>query len=191
MRARSSNGSLAGRHLESSSLRHVLLLSVVLAAGCTSQPEEPETVYDPCSPLTLSLSSSATAAERRGVEEAIAAWDARLPVQMVIGDGEQSSSVLPIHFVDASAFRAVYWDGPGYISIARKRLAESEYGLAVAHEMGHAFGLMHVTPDERSSVMNVGNLEIAPTEMDAEELIARWESCSPVAGGAPAPSARR
>lgn len=153
----------------------VLYLGVVSACAAD---EEVETTYDPCSPLTIALASDATAAEVTGVEGAILAWTRVLPAQIVVGTGPQAANVLPINFESGDTFfRGIYWDGPGEIAIGRDQLDPEDYALAIAHEMGHAFGLLHVAKTTRSSVMNVSNLEIAPNEEDAAEVRALWATC--------------
>jgi hypothetical protein len=168
-------------------LRAVIVVGLGLSlacSACTSSTgdEEPEIVYDPCSPLTIAVSASATDHEQRGVAGAIAAWHVRLPIQMTIGSGARAEAVLPVRFISDSGLRAVYWDAQGTISINRDLLAVEEYPIAIAHEMGHAFGLPHVGARERASVMNVGNVMLPPTEHDAGEVIARWASCSAAPG---------
>jgi hypothetical protein len=97
-----------------------------------------------------------------------------LPVQLGIG----AAPGLPILFERGDVYyRGTYWDSLGVISIASDQLAVEDYPLAIAHELGHAFGLLHVDPAERRSVMNVGNLEVAPTGEDAAAVRAMWPSC--------------
>jgi hypothetical protein len=48
----------------------------------------------------------------------------------------------------------------------------------IAHEIGHAFGLVHVTG--RASVMNAGNIDVAPNAGDAADLSALWGACDTV-----------
>lgn len=153
--------------------RNVVVLS--LLAACSSE-EVVDTVYDPCAPLTIALAADVGAAELHGVDGAIAAWAGVLPVQIAVGTGARADDVLPIEFAPGDTFyRAIYWDALGTISVGRDRLAAEDYPLAIAHEMGHAFGLLHV--DDRPSVMNVSNLEIAPTAEDAAAVRALWASC--------------
>jgi len=149
------------------------LVCLGLVPACSSS-DEVDTVYNPCAPLTIALGPDATAAEVNGVEGAILLWSDVLPVQITIGSGERAADVLPIHFESDVPYRAMYWDSIGVISVSRDRLEPAEYPLAIAHEMGHAFGLLHVTPEERPSVMNVGNVEIAPTPEDAAGVHACW-----------------
>ncbi len=147
--------------------------------ACASQ-DEAETVYDPCSPLTLSLSPDLGADERRGVDEAIAMWSAVVPARISVGAGPRASNVLPVIFVRGDvAHRAAYWDRSGIIEIARDRLDPASYGIALAHELGHAFGLLHVATADRASVMNVGNLDVPPGADEAAELRALWPACQP------------
>jgi hypothetical protein len=52
-----------------------------------------------------------------------------------------------------------------------------ERAVTIAHEVGHAFGLIHVDRAVRSSVMNQGNLEVEPSPADHHELTALWGDC--------------
>lgn len=170
----------------------VLVLVLGIAPACSSE-ERVETVYDPCSPLTIVVEDGVTAEELGGIEGAIALWNAVLPTQIAIGSGPKAPDALPIRFEPGEPFyRGIYWDATGDISIARDRLASGDYALAIAHEMGHAFGLLHVAKTERLSVMNVGNLAVPPTEQDATLVRARWDTCgsatSPVTPAAAAPA---
>ena len=148
------------------------------ACRCLFPDLEVETVYDPCSPLTLAVEADLSAVEVGSVESAIQAWARVLPTQMSVGAGARATDVLPIHFESGdSFFRGIYWDAVGTISISRDRLAPETYALAIAHELGHAFGLLHVPTDERRSVMNVGNLEVVPTEQDVAAIRTLWATC--------------
>jgi hypothetical protein len=163
--------------LHRSHLVVVVLLLVGVVPSCSSDPEI-ETVYDPCSPLTLAVAADLGAPETRGIADAIAAWGHVLPVTIELGTGAQAADVLPIVFEAGDTFyRAIYWDALGSISISRDRLAPEDYGLAIAHELGHAFGLGHVDLEDRPSIMNVGNLEVVPGEADAAAVRARWATC--------------
>lgn len=135
-------------------------------------------MYDPCSPLTISVAPDLGTAELQGIQGAIRAWEGVLPVRLVVGTGDRAVDVLPVRFEAGDTFyRGIYWDAVGEIWIARDALAPEDYALAIAHEMGHAFGLPHIATTERASVMNVGNLEVVPNEEDAAAVRARWASC--------------
>ncbi len=158
-------------------MRWELLVSALLVAACGSA-DEISTVYDPCSPLTLSIAPDLGADERRGVDEAIALWTAVIPTRITVGTGPQAPDVLPVRFVTGEGMlRATYWDSAGVIEIGRDRLDPATYGIALAHELGHAFGLFHVDAGDRASVMNVGNLVVPPGATEAAELRALWPAC--------------
>jgi hypothetical protein len=61
----------------------------------------------------------------------------------------------------APAEFGLYLDGIAYINEA---LDPDQTAIVIAHELGHAFGLVHTSA--RPSVMNPGNLSIAPTADD-------------------------
>lgn len=157
-------------------MRILLVVAVASVPSCSSN-DDIATVYDPCSPLAIDVAQDITAAERQGIDGAIAAWAHVLPTRIAIG-GAGTANVLPIRFEPGDTFyRAIYWDSFGLISIGRDRLAPEDYALAIAHEMGHAFGLLHVAKADRASVMNVGNLEVVPNDEDAAAVRALWATC--------------
>ncbi len=53
-------------------------------------------------------------------------------------------------------------------------LAGAPLAVTIAHEIGHAFGLVHVPAGQRTSVMNPNNLVIEPTAEDVDTLAMRW-----------------
>ena len=56
-------------------------------------------------------------------------------------------------------------------------LAGAPLAVTIAHEIGHAFGLVHVPADQRTSVMNPNNLVVEPTAEDVDTLATRWGGC--------------
>lgn len=57
-------------------------------------------------------------------------------------------------------------------------LTDEQRAIVIAHELGHAFGLVHVPASERASVMNVANLSIVPTHADQLAVAALWGDCA-------------
>jgi hypothetical protein len=67
--------------------------------------------------------------------------------------------------------------------LINRRLSGEPLEITVAHELGHAFGLWHVEHEVRTSVMNPGNLTVAPNAGDASDVAVLWGRCP---DGAPA-----
>ena len=146
-------------------------MSLVFAVCAACSVTEPTSVYDACAPLSLTA-PSATDAQLASIDAAIAAWAAvgvRGPTRAA-ADATVTVTFEPA----ASAFYGYYDSGAIYVN---DDLADDARTITLAHELGHALGLAHVT--ERASVMNPGNLDIAPTGDDAGAIIARWGECSP------------
>jgi len=111
----------------------------------------------------------------------MALWSAVMPVRLTLAlEGEGSADaggppIVPVHFQAAAGnFHGLY-DAPNAQIFIDRDLGGTPLAIAVAHEVGHAFGLAHV--DGRSSVMNPGNLTIAPNEADAAALMQTWGDC--------------
>lgn len=76
----------------------------------------------------------------------------------------------------APPFHGLYDDSEGVIYINRGIIDERTLSIVIAHELGHAFGLLHV--DDRESVMNPGNLDTPPNAADQAAIEALWGACS-------------
>lgn len=177
-------------------LRYPAVVVCVVLCACSAD-DVVDVTFDPCSPqtpLTLVPGGDVEAPEVQGVADAVAAWGGVLPVTIEVGDvgaWPADGPALAITFESGDTpYRAMYWDTLGEISISREHLAPGDYGLAIAHELGHAFGLLHVSPDDRASVMNVGNLEVEPTAEDAAAVRALWASCASYDHGTTNPQVR-
>jgi hypothetical protein len=156
-------------------MRSVMVLVWVL--GACSGGDGVEVTYDPCSPLTLVPDALASVPERARVQEAIEHWGAVIGIQADVGDWPADRPGLPVTFESGDTFyRAIYWDSIGEIAINRDKIDPDDQGIALAHELGHAFGLLHV--DDRPSVMNTGNLDVPPTADDGAAVAARWPACA-------------
>src|SRR5262245_28437840 len=134
-------------------LRHVVLV-VSLACACSPADEVAETVFDPCSTTAIAPVTGTAAEEVQSIEDALQLWAEVLPVHAEVALEEAPAPALVIEFESGKTFyRAMYWDSLGLISISRDRLQPEDYAIALAHELGHAFGLPHIPEQQRSSVM--------------------------------------
>jgi hypothetical protein len=162
-------------------------LSIVIASGiavaCTSacsgaEPDQfIDIVFDVCEPFVVSA-PEATAEQRAGIERGLELWRGRGVAAGTMAPLE-GAPVLEVRFAKASPiFHGIYEDEEGVIYINESLDDAEPLGIVMSHEMGHAFGLWHVGHDERQSVMNPGNLEIAPTSDDGVALTEMWGPCA-------------
>ncbi len=179
-------------------LRLALFALVILStAGCIATDDVIDVVFDPCSPTMVTVSSSVDAGETLdprhvvAIEQAIVLWSSVLPISAKWSDASEQPSSLEVDIQPAHepsvlfvSFRELspilngtYRDEEGEI-LVNNQLEENEQAVTLAHEMGHAFGLLHVGTDSRPSVMNAGNTTTAPTVEDAELLRTMWSSCN-------------
>jgi hypothetical protein len=165
------------------SLRRLLVL--IPLVGCASQPGDTtlEITFSPCEPVLLVPAADATAAEIASIDHAIELWRAVGIDGPMRSDGKAPGGV-PVRFEDAAgAFHGVYEDEVGVIYINRTITDDHARAVTIAHEVGHAMGLLHVPAGERSSVMNPGNMLIEPDALDRGALEAIWGACPAESGG--------
>lgn len=134
------------------------------------------TPRDPCAALAIAPSTS-TAAQSDGVRAAIALWRAR---GVAAFDRTPAAGIAPleIQFADAAAtFHGVFDPGSNRVLINRDLTDPDTLGIVIAHELGHVFGLVHIAPAMRVSLMNPDNVITPPTDADQAALQTLWGSC--------------
>lgn len=150
-------------------MRNLLFFSLV---ACGTPDATIDITHDACSGVSL-VTHEPTATQTAGIDDAIALWTGRGVVL-----GRESGATIEVRFEEASgAFRGLYDDEDGIIYINRQLTEPSRLSIVIAHELGHAFGLVHVT--EHTSLMTPGNLTTPPTEADQRAVEALWGVCDP------------
>jgi hypothetical protein len=163
------------------SIKQVMLAGLRVAvvafvlAGCGSGPSGPALTFDPCQPVVIAA-PSVTADQRTGITDAIALWSAAGVTTLSMGDAPQ---VTIEYKAGASIEYGFYDDTTATVYVNTEVTDAALRAIVVAHELGHALGLVHVPAATRLSVMNPGNLTVAPTADDVAALAAIWGSCPP------------
>jgi hypothetical protein len=144
---------------------------IVLAACGGASEGELARSYDPCAPITVDTAGM-TAEQANGVAGGIALWRAAGVTGFDAGAGE----TIRVEFQDAApAFHGFFDAAAGVVYVNTDLTDPAELAIVVAHELGHAFGLVHV--QDRTSLMNPGNLATPPTDGDRAALAALWGAC--------------
>jgi hypothetical protein len=143
-------------------------------------------VFDACQPLALAPDPGIPQAESDGVAAAIAMWNATAATRLTLADPAGAAELagaadgaapaaVPVHFQAAAApFHGLY-DAPNGQIFINTDLADHQLAVTVAHEVGHALGLVHRT--DQPSLMNPSNLVIEPQPVDIDTLVTRWGAC--------------
>jgi hypothetical protein len=144
---------------------------LVLAVGaCSAGDSTIDITHDPCSGVTLSGASDDI--QLAGIDRAISLWAERGVTLARVAE----TPTIAVEFDEAAgAFHGVYDDERGIIFINRDLVDPTQLSIVIAHELGHAFGLAHIT--DRTSLMNPGNLVTPPTIEDQGAIEALWGSC--------------
>jgi hypothetical protein len=147
------------------------------ACGGSAPDTTIDVTFDPCS-AAIVTAGDCTQDELDSVDAGLAIWNDAASLQLAHDVGAEPPALL-IRFQDAyPAIRGVYDDERGIAFVNRQLSDPYARAVTVAHEVGHAFGLTHVDPNERASLMNPGNIEILPTADDVVRLQALWGDCS-------------
>jgi hypothetical protein len=181
-----------------------LLLSLSHLVGCADESAGgPGRTFDACTPLDIGVAPALTAEQMQGVTDALAMWNqaagtALAPMTMAAGAGASgttdgptttataasSTPLVPLIFqVAAPPFHGLYDDRAGRIYVNQDLTDVAPLRITIAHEIGHAFGLPHVSASLRRSLMNSGNTTIGITPEDVAALAAIWGRCPPAAPG--------
>lgn len=158
----------------------MLLSLAVITCACAMDPGPAPNTFDPCTPIVLVPAADATAAERASIDAAITSWRVRAGVALTTEDVEGAPRVGVLFRSAPLAFFGVYERDT--VVINRELSDASMRTVVVAHELGHAFGLPHMS--DGASVMSPGNLTISPGAIDEQALAA-------LGGGVPLKSGRR
>lgn len=145
----------------------------MVCVGCGTGSAAPALTFDPCNPTTITA-PAATSDQVASIDAAIAMWHMRGVAGLARGDATQ----VAVEFRDATDAIYGFYDDTTATVYVNTRVDDPERrAITIAHELGHALGLVHIPLDERASVMNPGNLTIAPTADDSAALVALWGSC--------------
>jgi hypothetical protein len=153
---------------------------LAFCVGCAASPPTGDAIhFDPCQPLVLVADASASEAQTAGIQAGLALWNqaARTRLSLSVGASPAQANAVPVRFQAAAAPSHGFYDPALAMVLINTDLDNRERAIAIAHEIGHAFALIHIPGGQRSSVMNAGNLEIAPTGDDVEALAALWGAC--------------
>lgn len=147
-----------------------------LLASCGGADQTPFLVtHDPCGVVVLVPAGDTTPAEEHSAREAARLWNERAGTQVTLDDPapeDASISRVPLTFGDAAGFYfGRYEDDVGAIFVNRRVSDPTRRAIVIAHELGHAFGLLHV--EHRRSIMEPGNLDQEPTAEDRAALAER------------------
>ena len=147
--------------------------------GCAAETNDPtlQHVLDVCESVALLPGPDAAADEVASLDSAIEMWNRLGQSSLSRADGGAALGlILEVRFESAAPFfHGVYDDESGVVFINHQLRDHHQRSVTIAHELGHAFGLLHIT--SRSSVMNPQNLAVEPTEEDAGDLVALWGDC--------------
>ena len=161
------------------SLTVLASLAVAVTGGCGEPSSSGEAVrFDVCESLTVVPAAALTDAQSAGIREAVGLWNAVARTRLTVA-ADYAATVpgarLQIQFEAAAApFHGLYDEAAGRVFI-NTDLADRAQAIAIAHELGHAFALVHTL--DHPSVMRPGNLDVAPNAADADALAAIWGVC--------------
>jgi hypothetical protein len=158
-----------------------LLLSFVV--GCADESAGGAGLtFDACAPLIIDAGTSLTATQAQGVADALAMWNQSagtlLTTTLASAADSEATPVVPLVFQAAAPpFHGFYDNHAGMVFINEDLTDVDPLHITAAHEIGHVFGLPHVSRDIRASLMNSGNTTVGITPEDVDALAALWGRC--------------
>ena len=167
-------------------MRSTWILSLALVGGCAGGPQDTtlDIVSDVCEPTAVIASSDLSQPQLASIDDALAMWAHIGFDRFRLAVGEDADDVLEGQHIEvvyddaAEVFHGLYDDEHGVVYINRALSDDHQRAVTIAHELGHAFGLLHVASGARISVMNPANLVVEPNDGDAAELVALWGACA-------------
>jgi len=148
-------------------------------AGCSAPDDDLLALaFDPCETVVLDA-TGATAAQRESIADAVAMWQARGASGLVLDEGGTfPGRRVSVLFEEAGAALHGYYDPDAAIVYVNAGIDDARArAVVIGHELGHAFGLYHVSAAERVSVMNPNNLSTEPNAGDEAHLASVWGRC--------------
>ena len=134
--------------------------------------------FDACAPLDIGVSPALTDEQLQGVTDALAMWNQAAGTTLATPTPTSTAPLIPLTFqVAAPPFHGLYDDHAGQIFVNQDLVAVDPLRITIAHEIGHVFGLPHVSASVRRSLMNSGNTTIGITPEDVGALAAIWGRC--------------
>ena len=159
--------------------RAIVGFLLLVGAGCSADTDDRflNITYDPCDARVLT-DDDATDQELQNLGAAFELWNRSGGFRLQRSErGSAQGQPLVVHFRRSlGPFHGYYDDEAGEVYIHRG-LQDRAEAVTIAHELGHAFGLWHVKPSARRSVMNPGNTTVTPTERDVDSVRALWGDC--------------
>lgn len=149
----------------------------VLASACTGSAGGPiDLVFDPCT-ARVAVADDASPEEIASVDAALAEWTALAGLGLARADTSADGAVTIRFEPTVPALHGVYDDTDGSILINRSIDDARSREIVIMHELGHAFGLVHVPLEIEASLMNPANTMVPPSAEDVERLRALWGLC--------------
>jgi hypothetical protein len=148
--------------------------------ACGGGPALILNTHSACHPVQIIPDPKSNDDQKASMQDAADMWN-KLGLTQLTLEPTLHAGQVPIRFEDAPpAFFGVYEDTIGEIVINTVVNERHARARVMAHELGHAYGLFHVDPSKRVSVMNPGNWKVEPTSADNQTLLDTWPDCTQV-----------